>query len=75
MKRELRTILTDAGRRGWQVERTERSHWKLRGPNNALIYTGGTPSDWRSIANLKAQIRRAERYAATAQPHRHQHAA
>jgi hypothetical protein len=30
MKRDLRALLELARRRGWRVERTRKSHWRLR---------------------------------------------
>jgi hypothetical protein len=61
MIRDLAQILADARSRGWQIEKTRNSHWRLRGPNNALLFTGSTPSDWRGIRNIRQAIRRAER--------------
>lgn len=57
---ELYELLAKAETDGWSIEETKRSHIQLKGPNGALIHTGGTPSDHRAVRNLRAQIRRAE---------------
>ena len=62
MKRDLSRILDDARDRGWRAELTNGGHWRLRGPNQALLFTGSTPSDHRAIKNLRSDIRRAERF-------------
>jgi hypothetical protein len=61
MKRALHQLLDEARRRGWQVDMTRNSHWRLRGPNQAMLFTGSTPSDHRGVRNLRSDIRRAER--------------
>jgi hypothetical protein len=61
MKRDLKKILDDACERGWRVELTNSGHWRLTGPNRALLFTASTPGDWRGIRNIRQAIRRAER--------------
>ena len=46
---------------GWSVTRTRRNHhWKFVSPDRSVppIFTSGTPSDWRSIRNLRSNLRR-----------------
>ena len=61
MKRDLRRLLAEARSRGWLVERTRSSHWRLLHPSGALLITGTTPSCPRALRNLMADMRRAER--------------
>jgi predicted RNA binding protein YcfA (HicA-like mRNA interferase family) len=61
MKADLRRLLEQARRRGWQVERTKGSHWRLRHASGALVHTGSTPSCPRALLNLQAHLRRVER--------------
>lgn len=61
MKRELKRLLAAARQRGWQVERTRGSHFRLRHPSGALVVASGTPSCPRALWNLRADLRRAER--------------
>ena len=61
MKRDLHRLLDEARHRGWTAELTSGSHWKLLGPDPQLLFTGSSPSDWRSLRNIRQDIRRAER--------------
>ena len=62
MKRDLHALFDEAERRGWVIERTRSGHFKLwHPPTGAFIYSGGTPSCPRAIANAAAALRRAER--------------
>ena len=63
MKRDLAGLLREARGRGWRVERTARSHWRLRHPSGAVVVTSGTPSCPRALRNVAADLRRAERRA------------
>jgi predicted RNA binding protein YcfA (HicA-like mRNA interferase family) len=64
MKHDLAKLLRQASACGWQVVRTRKSHWRLRHPSGAVVVTSSSPSDCRALANLRAQLRRAERGAA-----------
>jgi hypothetical protein len=61
MKRDLHRLLAEARHRSWVTELTNSGHWRLMGPERQLLFTGSTPSDWRSLRNLRQDIRRAER--------------
>ena len=45
----------------WRASSTGRGHIKLVSPAGTVIFTGGTPSDGRSLRNLQAHLRRVER--------------
>lgn len=52
-----------AERRGWQAERTNGNHIRLRHPKieDATVIMSSTPSDFRSLKNMMAQCKRYER--------------
>jgi hypothetical protein len=43
---------------GWTVNLTHNQHLKIRGPNEALIFAASTPSDYRSVKNLRSRLKR-----------------
>lgn len=43
---------------GWEVELKRGGHYAARGPRKALCHFSSTPSDPRSVSNIKAQLRR-----------------
>lgn len=43
---------------GWKVERTTQCHWKFTPPAGRILFTGGTPSDWRSRVQFRADLKR-----------------
>lgn len=56
----LTELATTARRRGWTIELTRRGHLKFIHRTGALVYTAGSPSDWRGARNLAADLHRAE---------------
>jgi predicted RNA binding protein YcfA (HicA-like mRNA interferase family) len=63
MKHDLKQQLRQAEAHGWRVQPTRGGHWKLTHPDGGTVVTSSSPSDHRALANLKAQLRRAERRA------------
>jgi hypothetical protein len=61
MKRDLARLLEPARGRGWSVQRTRSSHWKLRYPSGEILFTGSTPGGPASLRNFAADLRRVER--------------
>lgn len=45
----------------WRPSPTGSGHLKLTSPTGAVVYAGSTPSNWRALKNLRAQLRRLER--------------
>jgi predicted RNA binding protein YcfA (HicA-like mRNA interferase family) len=45
---DLEKIIRAAKDQGWEVRRTEKSHWSFTNPEGATFITSGTPSDVRS---------------------------
>jgi hypothetical protein len=64
MKHDLKHLLRQAEAAGWRVQPTRGGHWRLLYPGGGIVVMSSTPSDRRAIANLRAQLRRAERRAA-----------
>ena len=57
---DLDKLIAQARRAGWRVEKTARGHWKFYSPDGKhAVVASGTPSDRRSMANLRAQLKRA----------------
>lgn len=57
-KRDLKDIIQQARDQGWEVRTTNGGHLCFRAPNGALVFGPSTPSDVRSIANLRAMLKR-----------------
>lgn len=57
--RPWRRIAAHAVAAGWTIRRTRRGHLLWTAPDGTRVVTAGTPSDWRSLRNDLAQLRRA----------------
>lgn len=58
--RELKPLVKAAEKQGWTLGYTRRGHLKIVPPaGGAPIYASSTPSDWRSVKNTAAMLRRA----------------
>lgn len=57
LKREMEALVREAVELGCRVK--EGRHWKLLCPGGTMVVTSKTPSDWRGVANFRAQLRRA----------------
>jgi hypothetical protein len=60
--KDLDILLRKLRRDGYTITRGRRSqHLKIRDKSGRQVaVSGSTPSDWRSLRNLKGQLRRAE---------------
>lgn len=58
MKKDMRQLMRQYRREGWSITPTGGGHWLWRGPNGETVTTSGTPGDYHSLANVKAQLRR-----------------
>lgn len=54
-----RTMRVLAKEYGATLDVTGGSHYRLRLPSGAVVFAPGTPSDWRALRNLRANLRRA----------------
>lgn len=62
--KDFEQIAREARAQGWLVEKRKKSsHLCFRSPQGgaepALIFSSSTPSDWRAVHKLRAQLRRA----------------
>jgi predicted RNA binding protein YcfA (HicA-like mRNA interferase family) len=48
-------------RAGWDITLTRGGHLRWRSPKGGLVISPSTPSDHRSLRNLRSDLRRAER--------------
>lgn len=57
---DYREIKKAAERQGWQVRQTKKGHWQFIPPDEDqdIVIAPGTPSDWRSIHNFLADMKR-----------------
>jgi len=55
---DLRELMACAEAQGWVVTRTPGDHYRWRGPAGQLVFSASTPSDRRSIKNLRSYLRR-----------------
>ena len=55
----VRQLLTEFPE--WLAEQTGRAHWRLTSPTGAIVFCPGTPGLQRTIHNVRAKMRRAER--------------
>lgn len=57
---DLKDIVQAAKKAGWSVEQTKGNHLAFTPTDKAYprVIGAGTPSDWRSLKNLVAQLRR-----------------
>lgn len=58
--RELQEVVEKALRAGWNVGHTRNGHLRFVSPDKSVppIFMGGTPSDSRSVKNLRAHLKR-----------------
>lgn len=56
--KELRVIVDIAIAQGWAFEHRRNNHLVLISPTGEKVFTSSTPSDWRALMKIKAQLRR-----------------
>lgn len=59
--KHVRELLELAGQLGFELERTKGGHLVFRKPGRQPVFSSSTPSDVRTIRNLKGQLVRSER--------------
>ncbi len=62
MNRRVRDVTRLARRYGRTLSHTRNGHLRLEHPHLDPIITPGSPSDWRSIRKLRANLERAHRH-------------
>lgn len=58
--KELKELVRIALDQGWRVEQLRSGHWRFLPPDRKLspVVSAGTPSDWRGLKNLRADLKR-----------------
>ncbi len=57
---DLQQLIQRAVHQGWSVEQRRGGHLCWRPPGRGVqVFSATTPSDWRSLANVKASLKRA----------------
>jgi len=57
---DLHHLIHVARKAGWSVQKRQGGHLCWRAPGRgAMLFSAATPSDWRSLANVRASLRRA----------------
>lgn len=58
----MRQIRRQLARQGFTVTKTRGGHWRFEHPGmQGVVFAPDTPSDFRAIRNLRAQLRRGMR--------------
>lgn len=60
-KKDIEELVRRAQGQGWLVEKTKKGYWRFLSADKSQppIVTPSAPSDWRSLHNTKASLRRA----------------
>lgn len=59
-KKDVERVVRTAREQGFLVDRTRAGHWRIRSGDGEFITTlPGTPSDYRSLLNGLARLKRA----------------
>ena len=56
---KMKDLVEQAKRDGWTVSLTRKGHLRFSAPGRATVFGSGTPSDHRSIENIRGKLRRA----------------
>lgn len=57
--KDVRQLVEQLENQGWTVTMLRRrSHYKCQAPGGGTVFLPFSPSDWRSILNCRAQLRR-----------------
>jgi len=59
MASEMRKLIDEAEGQAWEVSKTKGSHVRFRSPSGVTVFGSSTPSDHRSIKNIRSKLRRA----------------
>jgi hypothetical protein len=58
-RRDFKEVASALDEQGWKIGLTRKRHLRFESPTGLIIYSSGTPSDWRARKNLVAHLRRA----------------
>jgi hypothetical protein len=57
INKEIEQLIKKARSQGWTVEPTRGGHYKWITPSGAFFYSPKTPSEYRSIKNVKRDMK------------------
>lgn len=57
-RKDFQRVIREAQRQGWSVERTNGGHVRFRNPAGQSYFTGSSPSDFRAVRKLVADLRK-----------------
>lgn len=58
INKELGVLIKQAMKQGWNVNPTNKGHYKWVSPSGGFFFTASTPSDRRAFKNIKRDLRR-----------------
>lgn len=61
LRPETRDLVRWAEERGWTVTKTAGSHLRFARPGCGVVFGSSTPSDHRSVLNIRKKLERSER--------------
>lgn len=56
---ETNKLIRKIRKAGWTVCKTKKAHWKVTSPSGESVVLPSTPSEYRSMRNTRALLRRA----------------
>lgn len=56
-QKEIKQLLRKLEQQGWEIIKTNKGY-QLRGPDGGVVHAHITNSDWRSVKNLSALLKR-----------------
>lgn len=59
MKRDMQALLQRAKSMGCTITLTGSGHFKVLVPGGGVVFAPQTPSDWRSLMNVRRDLRQA----------------
>lgn len=60
MNKDLRQLMREYRQRGWLITQTNHGHYRWESPQGVVVFTAGTPGAYRTILNIRLDLRRAE---------------
>lgn len=58
MKKDWKRFLKEVEAAGCEIETTNGGHVRIKTPTEGLVFAPSTPSDYRSLANIRSVLRR-----------------
>lgn len=58
LPKEAKALIELAKNQGWEYSKTSSGHHRLVSPQGRIVMNSGTPSDYRSVKNFRAELKR-----------------